>query len=180
MTYYKIYNCSRSDFEKNFIEKVRDSSVISRIRTAHNDWEENRVFWGKIKNNKFKVYTYPDYGPSLINPRLLLKNAFVLIAPAYMSGWIEEINGRIDVKYEFSKDDMVYAILIFWIFMCFFILLGAIISVTLYGIKSVNIAGCILSIIVPSILVSRIVMIPKNEKEELENLLDDLAQDPDE
>ena len=177
MTYYKTYDCRKSVFEKNFIEKVRDSSVISRMRTAHKDWEENRVFFGKIKNNKFKVYTYPDYGPSLINPRLMLKNASVLIAPVYMHGWIEDINGRIDVKYEFSKGGMVYIIRNFWIFMCFFLFLMVIIDVTMNGIKFVNVVGDILSITVTSILVSRIVMIPKNEKEALQNLLDDLAQD---
>ena len=178
MTYYsKMYNYRKSDFEKNFINKVISPSVISRVKTAYRRWENNRVFFGEIKNNRFKVYTYPDYGPSFINPILFFKNALVFIAPVYISGRVEEVNGKIDVKYKFSKSDMVYIIAIIWVLMCLLFFSIAIISVVLNGINATNIVIFTLSIIVPSILLLRMIIIPRTEKEALQNLLDSLAQD---
>lgn len=123
------------------------------------------------------MYTYPDYGPSFINPILFFKNAFVFIAPVYISGRVEEVNGKIDVKYKFSKSDMVYIIAIIWVLMCLLFFSIAIISVVLNGINATNIVIFTLSIIVPSILLLGMIIIPRTEKEALQNLLDSLAQD---
>lgn len=123
------------------------------------------------------MYTYPDYGPSFINPILFFKNASVFIAPVYISGRVEEVNGKIDVKYKFSKSDTVYIIAIIWVLMCLLFFSIAIISVVLNGIDATNIVIFTLSIIVPSILLLRMMIIPGTEKEALQNLLDSLVQD---
>lgn len=48
MAYYrKMYEYGKSDFEKNFIEKVISLSVSSRVKTAYSRQAENRVFLEK-------------------------------------------------------------------------------------------------------------------------------------
>lgn len=173
--YRKVYPFGKSVFNQKFLEKTILPKYADKLKTAYSDKGKDRVFFGTLKANQFTVYTYPDMGPSLLNPKLFIRNIFILAAPSCIYGSIIEYEGQTIAEYSIDKTEGVRAAQIFGIIICCISIFMGIIDAFYSGIKPRTIAAFFIIMLV-LIVLFRIMLIPQQEESALQKFMENLGE----
>lgn len=169
----KVYPFEIDILKKELINKTISPNYINKIKTAYKSGNE-RVFFGTLKENQFKVYTYPDMSKSFLNPVLFLKRIFIFAAPSCIYGYISECNKQTRIEYTIDKTEAVHIFKMFGIIMCGLMGFMCIIDAFYSGIKVQTFIslGLIFLVIVMLYLLMKI---PQSEEDALLKFLEDLG-----
>lgn len=170
----KVYPFENAIFIKRFTTKTIIPNYANKVKTAYSKSGKDRVFFGTLTENYFKVYTYPDMSKSFLNPILFFRRIFIFAAPSCLYGYISECNKQTRIEYTIDKTEAVHIFKIFGIIMCCMIGFMCLIDAFYSGIKIQTFISLILIFLV-IVLLHFLMNIPQSEEDALHRFMEELG-----
>lgn len=175
MLYRKVYQISQTEFKERFLKRTIRPSCFAKIKAAWRDDVRKRVYFGKLENCKFDLYTCPDMmGPWFSAPWFFPWRGMAMwAAPVHVYGTIYGTKEQTMIDYYITKPGSTKCMAVFGLTMLSIPLIFIRSWIWNFGLDGIVILFailCMLSLILASLYV------PKSEKYFLMKFLDDLGE----